>query len=101
MQLGALIRLLNSTSLLNHSMEKVYQALSVEQLLKAIEVAVCPTWYDKKPVYYRDNNQFKSHECPTPGNTFDVAIKSIANDVKEASRGLSITNYAKSATESK
>lgn len=107
MQLGALTRLLNSTSLLNHSLEKDYQALSVGQLLKEVKAAVCPTWYGmfkKKHEPYGYHNQqltHTPHECPAPGNTFHVAIESIANEVGKASGGLSITNYAKSATEVK
>lgn len=47
MQLGVLTRLLSSTSLLNHSLEKDYQALSVAELLQQVKAAVCPTWYGK------------------------------------------------------
>jgi hypothetical protein len=106
MQLGTLTQLLNSTSLLNHSLEKDYQALSVGQLLKEVEAAVCPTWCEMSKKqgshgYYNQQLTHKPHECPALGNTFDFVIKSIANEVNKASRGLSITNYAKSATESK
>jgi hypothetical protein len=106
MQLGAITRLLNSTSLLNHSLGMDYQALSVGQLLKEVDAAVCPTWYGMfeqkhEPYgYYKQQLTHKPHECPAPGNTFHVAIKSITNEVDKASRGLSITNYAKSATKS-
>ena len=111
MQLGALTRLLNSTSLLYHSVEKDYQALSVGELLKQLETAVCPTWYGmfvQKQEPYNSFNQYNNkklthnpHECPAPGNSFYVAISSIIAEVNGALRGLSITNYAKSATESK
>jgi hypothetical protein len=106
MQLGALTRLLNSTSLLHHSLEKDYQALSVGQLLKEVKAAACPTWYDSVKnrhdyyAYYKQQRTHKPHECPPPWNPFDVAIKSIANEVDEALKGLSITNYVRSATES-
>jgi hypothetical protein len=95
MQLGALIRLLNSTSLLNHSLEKDYQALTVEQLLKEVKVAACPTWYA-----HHGHPRTSRHSCPHPGNTFDLAIKSIANEVDEPLQGLRITDYVQSASES-
>ncbi|KAK3986523.1 hypothetical protein QBC44DRAFT_333090 [Cladorrhinum sp. PSN332] len=108
MQLGALTRLLNSTSLLNYSPKNDYQALSVGQLLEEVKAAVCPTWYEmpeKKPDLYGNYNirvpPTKPHECPPPGNAFGIQIKSIANSVNGFLRGLSITQYAKSATESK
>jgi hypothetical protein len=110
MQLGALTRLLNNTWLLNHSVEKDYQMLSVRQLLQQVEAAVCPTWYEmfvqKQEVYgyYNQHNNkptHNPHECPTPGNSFHVTIKSIAKEVNGALRGLRIADYAKSATESK
>jgi hypothetical protein len=106
MQLGALTRLLNSTSLLHYSCKKEYQALSVMQLLNEVGAAVCPTWYGTPETnpdtygYYNQRVSHKPHECPAPGNRFDVVVKSIAN-VYDLSRGLSITDYAKSATESK
>jgi hypothetical protein len=94
MQLGALTRLLNSTSLLHHSLEKDYQALSVRQLLEKVRAAVCPVWYS--------GPRHSEHRCLTPpGNAFDNKVKSIANEVDEASRGLSITDYTQSASESK
>ncbi|KXX74011.1 hypothetical protein MMYC01_209890 [Madurella mycetomatis] len=105
MQLGAITRLLNSTSLSRYSWLD-YQALSVSQLLEEVEAAVCPTWYEKPQTtpdtcgYYSQRVTHKPHECPAPGNAFDVAIKSIPNGVSSLSRGLSITDYAKSATES-
>jgi len=111
MQLGALTRLLNSTSLLKFSLGEDYQALSVGEILKEVEVAVCPTWYGKPEVkidtFKPHNRQVisKPHECPTPGNAFNLAMKSIVNlpqvsdGVNDFSRGLSITGYVKSSTE--
>ena len=116
MQLGALTRLLNNTSLLNFSFVEDYQALSVDELLKEVKVAICPTWYgtpEAKPDtygYYNQRVTNKPHKCPAPGNAFDLAMKSIVNGVEnisqvfdgvnDFSRGLSITGYAKSSTES-
>jgi hypothetical protein len=120
MQLGALTQLLNNTSLLNHTVEKDYQTLSVGKLLEKVEAAVCPTWYEmqrqepyssnywnldqptNKPNKKPNNKPtHKPHECPAPGNSFHVAIKSIAKEVDGALPGLRIGDYAKSATESK
>jgi hypothetical protein len=89
MQLGALTRLLNSTSLLHHSLEKGYQALSVRQLLEKVKAAVCPT------------STYGQYRCSSPGNAFGGKVRSIANEVDKASRGLSITDYPQSASESK
>jgi hypothetical protein len=91
MNLGALMILLDSTSLLHHSLEEDYKALSVEQLLKQVKAAVCPTWYFRN----------RLHECSPLGNAFNLEIKSIANEMGKVSRGLSITDYVQSATESK
>jgi len=105
MQLGALTRLLNNTSLLNYAFWQDYQALSGGQLLEAVETAVCPTWYgtpERKPNPYDHYNQqvtHKPHECPAPGSAFGAAIKSIGIAVRSFSRGLSITDYVASATE--
>ena len=105
MQLGALTRLLNSTSLLSYSGEEEYQALSVRELLNEVGAAVCPTYAtpEKKPgdYGYYHHQPYKLHGCPVPGNAFDVEVKSIANQWGSFSQGLSITKYAKSATESK
>jgi hypothetical protein len=105
MQLGALTLLLNSTSLLSYSVEEKYQALSVRQLLDQVGAAVCPTYgtQEKKPsdYGYYHHQPYEPHECPAPGNAFDVEVKSIANQWGSFSQGLSITTYAKSATESK
>lgn len=105
MQLGAITRLLNSTSLSNYSFRD-YQTLSIGQLLNEVESAVCPTWceIEKKHQpfgYYNQQSTYKPHECPAPGNNFDAIVKSIAKEVNSLSHGLSITNYPKSATKSK
>jgi hypothetical protein len=89
MELGALTRLLNSTSLLHHSLEKDYQALSVRQLLEKVKAAVCPT------------STYGQYRCSSPGNAFGGKVRSIANEVDKASQGLSITDYTQSASESK
>jgi hypothetical protein len=101
MKIGALILLLDSTSLLHHSLEEDYEALSVEQLLKQVKAAVCPTWCSLTPNYHYGQSTHKRHVCPGSGNAFDVEIKSIADEVNKVSQGLSITDYVQSATESK
>jgi hypothetical protein len=94
MQLGALTRLLNSTPLLNHSLEKDYRILSVGQLLGEVEAATCPAVYCLHHGWPHSGTVYKRHACPSPGNAFDVEIKSIADEVNKASQGLSITDYA-------
>jgi len=122
MQLGALTKLLSRTSLLNHSLEKDYQALSVAQLLQEVRAAVCPTWYgmfvqeEKKPdlrgstgysTYHapgfspsvfgqppvKQQLPHKPHECPAPGNAFHVAIQLIAQEVSRVWFGLCVKGY--------
>jgi len=105
MQLGTLTRLLNSTFLLNHSRWKDYRMLSVAQLLEKLEAAVCPTWYGmfdtkKHQPYYNQQLTHEPHKCLLLGNAFNVTIESIVNEVNQASQGLKITDYAKSAIES-
>ena len=115
MQLGALTRLLSSTSLLHYSPSQEYEALSVSQLLKEVEAAVCPTWYsmfvqkETKPDHYSSNFggfgasasqppiqqqlPHKPHECVPPGNAFRATMQSITQEVYWGWFGLSIKSY--------
>jgi hypothetical protein len=102
MQLGALTRLLSSTLLLNHSLDKDYQALSVAKLLQEVMAAECPTWYgmfvqEEKNDHYRytvkQQLPHKPHECPAPGNAFNIAVSSIAQGVGQVWLGLCLKSY--------
>ncbi|KAK5651016.1 hypothetical protein OQA88_2097 [Cercophora sp. LCS_1] len=114
MQLGAITRLLSSASLLNYSLEKDYQALSVAELLQQVTAAVCPTIFvqeEDKPdpcsstsrKSFRRSNlsqqtielrlPHEPHKCPAPGNAFDVAIQLIAQEVRRFLFGLSVKSY--------
>ena len=93
MQLGALAKLLDGTSLLNHSPEKEYQALSVKQLENRVQVAVCPTWSEGDIHYKRT----ALHQCLAPGNAFSLATRAAASK-SMTWKGLDMTKYGKSAT---
>jgi len=96
MQLGVLAKLLDKTSLFNHSPEREYQALSVKQVGKQVEEAACPTWYmEAQDDIYR--KRAVPHRCPAPGSALNVATR-VAGLTSRTWNGLDMTEYGKGAT---